>query len=251
MSDGNGCPVLLVVMGTSGCGKSTFGTQLAQSLSIPFIDGDDLHPKANVEKMSRGESLDDQDRIPWLKTIRGKAIQLTHPVHAQLASQRERSPHDRPMQAEEKVREMAEVLETSRQGQESGTMQSQGKSSEAEGSKDVDDSRRRTTRSRACVIACSALKKSYRDLLRGEGQRDTGKDDDLRVVHLYLKVAPEELRRRMHERKGHFMKESMLQSQLATLEDPEGEKDTIIVQDDRPEEQVRKAKEQLSDIVHI
>jgi gluconokinase len=71
------------------------------------------------------------------------------------------------------------------------------------------------------------------------------------VVHLYLKVAPEELRRRMHERKGHFMKESMLQSQLATLEDPEGEKDTIIVQDDRPEEQVRKAKEQLLSIVHI
>ncbi len=59
----------LVVMGVSGSGKSTVGAALAQRLRLPFADGDDLHPIANIVKMSQGRPLDDADRAPWLETV--------------------------------------------------------------------------------------------------------------------------------------------------------------------------------------
>jgi gluconokinase len=60
---------LLVVMGVSGSGKSTVGAALAQRLRVPFADADDLHPPANIEKMSAGIPLDDHDRQPWLDAV--------------------------------------------------------------------------------------------------------------------------------------------------------------------------------------
>lgn len=60
---------LLVVMGVSGSGKSTVGAALAQRLAVAFEDADDLHPPANIAKMSAGIPLDDDDRHPWLETI--------------------------------------------------------------------------------------------------------------------------------------------------------------------------------------
>jgi gluconokinase len=59
----------IVVMGVSGSGKSTVGAALAQRLRVPFGDGDDLHPPANVAKMTAGQPLDDDDRYPWLEAI--------------------------------------------------------------------------------------------------------------------------------------------------------------------------------------
>lgn len=59
----------IVVMGVSGSGKSTVGAALAERLGVPFADADDLHPEANVAKMSRGEPLDDHDRHPWLEVV--------------------------------------------------------------------------------------------------------------------------------------------------------------------------------------
>src|SRR5262249_23730171 len=59
----------LVVMGVSGSGKSSVGAKLAQRLGVAFVDGDDLHPAANVAKMSRGEALTDEDRWPWLERV--------------------------------------------------------------------------------------------------------------------------------------------------------------------------------------
>ncbi|GAB3199819.1 gluconokinase [Nocardioides hungaricus] len=59
----------LVVMGVSGSGKSTVGAAIAQRLRVPFEDADDLHPSANIAKMSRGEPLDDSDRYPWLELV--------------------------------------------------------------------------------------------------------------------------------------------------------------------------------------
>ena len=59
----------VVVMGVSGCGKSTVGALLAEYLGARFIDGDDLHPKANKDKMAAGTPLNDEDRWPWLDLV--------------------------------------------------------------------------------------------------------------------------------------------------------------------------------------
>jgi gluconokinase len=60
---------LLVVIGVSGSGKTTFGAALSQRLRVPFADADDFHPPANIAKMSAGIPLDDADRLPWLRAI--------------------------------------------------------------------------------------------------------------------------------------------------------------------------------------
>lgn len=67
----------LVVMGVSGTGKSTIGVALARVLDLPFVEGDDLHPEANVAKMSAGIPLTDADRAPWLDRV---AAELDRPV---------------------------------------------------------------------------------------------------------------------------------------------------------------------------
>ena len=59
----------VVVMGVSGCGKSTVGRLLAQALGLPFVEGDELHPPANVAKMAAGTPLSDDDRAAWLNTL--------------------------------------------------------------------------------------------------------------------------------------------------------------------------------------
>ncbi|MCV7011140.1 gluconokinase [Mycolicibacterium madagascariense] len=59
----------IVVMGVSGSGKSTVGAALAQRLRVPFADADDLHPAANIAKMTAGHALTDEDRRPWLDVI--------------------------------------------------------------------------------------------------------------------------------------------------------------------------------------
>lgn len=56
-------------MGVSGSGKSTVGAALAARLGVPFVDGDDLHPAANVDRMRAGEPLTDEDRRPWLDAV--------------------------------------------------------------------------------------------------------------------------------------------------------------------------------------
>ncbi len=74
-SGGTSAPAL-VMMGVSGSGKSTVGEAVAKRLGVPFRDADEFHPKANVEKMSAGIPLTDEDRWPWLDAI-GAAIRDT------------------------------------------------------------------------------------------------------------------------------------------------------------------------------
>ncbi|KAK5784521.1 putative gluconokinase [Gossypium arboreum] len=62
---------VVVIMGVSGAGKSTIGDMLAKVLNCSFLDADDFHPLSNKEKMSQGIPLSDEDRIPWLETLRG------------------------------------------------------------------------------------------------------------------------------------------------------------------------------------
>lgn len=141
----------IVVMGVSGCGKSTVGQALADRLQLPFIEGDLLHPPHNVTLMAAGTPLTDADRQGWLQA-----------VAATLA--------------------------------------------DAQGT--------------GAVISCSALKRSYRDLLRASAP-------NLRLVHLH--GAPALLAQRMQARSGHYMPPSLLQSQLDTLQWPSADEAAIVV----------------------
>jgi gluconokinase len=153
--------VIILLMGPAGSGKTTLGKLLEAQLSWEFADGDVFHPPANIAKMSQGIPLTDEDRLPWLRSIREAILQW----------------------------------------------QAQGKNA---------------------VIACSALKRSYRELL-GIGPNT----NDIRLV--YLKGSYDLLLERLHSRKGHYMKEQMLASQLADLEEPE---DALTMDASRPPEEI-------------
>lgn len=66
--------MIVIVMGVSGSGKSTIGVKLAQAMGWDFVDADWFHPPANIHKMSRGISLTEEDREPWLAAL-GEQIQ--------------------------------------------------------------------------------------------------------------------------------------------------------------------------------
>ena len=70
------CALRLVIMGVSGCGKSTVGEGLAKALHLPFLEGDSLHPPRNVALMASGTPLTDEDRAGWLDTIAARLAAL-------------------------------------------------------------------------------------------------------------------------------------------------------------------------------
>jgi gluconokinase len=144
----------IIVMGVSGAGKTSIADLLANRLKCRFVEGDRLHPEANVKKMAEGTPLTDEDRWPWLEVI-------------------------------------GENLHAARAAGE-----------------DI-------------VATCSALKKIYREKLRNAGGEP--------LYFVFLKGSPELLADRMGHRTGHFMPTSLLQSQLATLEGPEGEPEVVTV----------------------
>jgi gluconokinase len=149
---------VIVVMGVAGCGKSTVGRMLAQRLGWPFAEADDFHSAANVAKMAAGTPLTDEDRRPWLESIR---------------------------------RWMDETASDS-------------------------------------VVTCSALRRSYRDILRGA---------QANVRFLHLSGTQESIGARMAARTSHFMPTSLLASQLATLEPLGADEDGVVINvTGRPEE---------------
>ncbi|MGO6995922.1 gluconokinase [Rhizobium leguminosarum] len=94
-------PLAVVVMGVSGCGKSSVGGHLAARNGVPFLEGDQLHPAQNVEKMAQGIPLTDDDRLPWLDRI-GEEIRTAQKVSQGLViscSALKRSYRDRLSQA--------------------------------------------------------------------------------------------------------------------------------------------------------
>ncbi|MFC9770159.1 MULTISPECIES: gluconokinase [unclassified Pseudarthrobacter] len=161
----------LVVMGVSGCGKSTVGALLAGRLGVPFLDGDDYHPAANKEKMAAGIPLTDADREPWLARI------------GQLLA-----------------------------GQDLAARDAAGHGAGIAGNYDGGTPV-------APIVACSALKRSYRDLLRAAAPD---------VVFVHLSGSPETIAARMDARAHEFMPRTLLESQLATLEALEPDEAHII-----------------------
>jgi len=134
-----------MVCGVSGTGKSTVGKLLAETLRLPFYDGDDFHPASNVNKMQRGIPLDDNDRQPWLQSLSDELAQWE------------------------------------------------------------DDG--------GAVLACSALKESYRTTLASQCKQD--------VTWIYLHGSTTLLTERLNARQGHFLDSRLLASQLDTLELPD------------------------------
>lgn len=70
----------IVIMGVAGCGKSSVGDALAGALTAQYFDGDDLHPPANIAKMSAGTPLNDADRAPWLDTVGQRLAAVDAPI---------------------------------------------------------------------------------------------------------------------------------------------------------------------------
>ena len=147
--------MLIVVMGVTGCGKSTVGVALAERLKVPFGDADDFHSPENVARMAAGTPLTDADRVPWL-----------HAIGAWLAAQ-----------------------------------------------------------SGGAVASCSALKRSYRDVLRESAP-------DVAFVHLH--GDRETVRRRVSGRAGHFMPSSLVDSQFAALEPLGADERGVVLDLDTP-----------------
>lgn len=132
---------VIVIMGVSGCGKTSVGRQLGWSLKLPFYDADDFHPSTNIEKMKSGVPLTDDDRRPWLVTL------------------------------------ATEIQKWENDG--------------------------------GAILACSALKEAYRQLL----------SEKTNIQWVYLAADFDVIYQRMKQR-DHFMKAEMLQSQFDTLEVP-------------------------------
>ncbi|KAK7005799.1 gluconokinase [Favolaschia claudopus] len=203
-------PVLIIVMGVSGTGKSTLGAALAAALNMPYIDGDDLHPRTNVDKMAAGSPLTDADREPWLRIIRNTAERVT----------------------QEQTQKLKHTRSINGAGAEIGEFKNPSESENG-------------TVAPGVVIACSALKRVYRDMLRGVistissssnthlTERAPGATDevtiDLPTYFVFIEGTREVLMDRMLKRSGHFMKATMLDSQLSTLENPTGEEGVVAV----------------------
>ena len=137
-------PLIVVVMGVSGSGKTLIGSALAQALGARFVEGDRFHPPENIARMSDGMPLRDEDRWGWLDAI---AI---------------------------------EIAETERNG---GRL----------------------------IVACSALKRIYRDRLRLASRQ---------LGFVYLEIDRDTAAARVAARKGHFMPASLIDSQFADLQPP-------------------------------
>ncbi|SMN20924.1 similar to Saccharomyces cerevisiae YDR248C Putative protein of unknown function [Maudiozyma saulgeensis] len=143
---------VIVLAGTSGTGKTSVASNLLEHYmkqlpNLKYLEGDDLHPPANVAKMSSGHPLQDEDRWDWLKVVAHRSADVARLSHG------------------------------------------------------------------ISIITCSSLKKKYRDLIRAT-------EPEVDYCFIFLYANQEEIFSRLNNRKGHFMKANMMQSQFNDLELP-------------------------------
>ena len=146
---------VFILMGVSGSGKSAVASAVAREADAAMLDGDYLHPRANINKMAAGHALDDNDRAPWLAALNDAAFAM-----------------------------------------------------------------QRTNN--VSIIVCSALKKSYRDILR-KGNPN--------LSFIYLKGDFDVIESRLKARKGHFFKTQMLVTQFETLQEPGADESDVLIVD--------------------
>ena len=146
----NNMPLRLIVMGVSGCGKSTMASALGERLGLEMVDGDDLHLPESVAKMRSGIAQQDADRWPWLDSIGHYLAQAQEPGR---------------------------------------------------------------------VVACSALKRVYRERIREQAGD---------VCFVFLDGDFDLIEQRMRQRVGHYMQPGLLDSQFRTLEKPQADETDVI-----------------------
>ena len=162
--------MIVIVFGVSGAGKTTVGKLFPEELGWRFVEADDFHPRANIDKMRRGIPLTDEDRWPWLECLR------------------------------EQIKKCIEAH-------------------------------------RNAVLACSALKRAYRQRLRVSGE----------VKFVFLRGDYALVEKQLRRRRGHFMNPELLRSQFADLEEPKPDEDILTVELGRtPEEIVEEIKTKLN-----
>src|SRR5215510_9080544 len=144
---------MIIIFGVSGAGKTTVGKLLARQLGWQFLEADDFHSAANIEKMRSGRPLTDEDRWPWLDCLR------------------------------EQIKRLLAAGENA-------------------------------------VLACSALKRAYRDRLRVS--------DEVKFVFLRGDYALVE--KQLRSRRRHFMNPDLLQSQFDDLEEPQADEKVLTLQ---------------------
>ncbi|KAM9858964.1 putative gluconokinase [Aulostomus maculatus] len=160
--------MIYIIMGVSGCGKSSFGAFLSEKLGWPLHEGDDYHPQENIDKMAGGKPLTDQDRLPWLLRLH-------------------------------------EVIQRTR----------------CSGSD--------------ALVACSALKRRYRQILLYGPRALISSCPDQEVpppsphdiYFLFLHGNYDLIHQRMVARSGHYMKAQLLCSQFDVLEPPLDEENVV------------------------
>ena len=161
--------MVVIIWGVAGAGKTTIGKLLAEQLGWKFYEGDDFHPRANIEKMARGVPLTDEDRQPWLQKLR-------------------------------------DLIERS------------------------------LTSDKNAILACSALKKKYRDQLRMNEN----------VKFVFLRGDRKRIAEQIKHRGGHFFDPKLLDSQFSDLEEPEPSENALSFEiGSAPHELVEKIKKSL------